>query len=136
MPILEIADVGVHPIRNECMIGLRVKDPSKFWMLRFDRSKSKQGARAGFELIIPMGKTYFTAHRLHFYCTNNIVEYEALVHGLLMALRNKVKMLQVFGDSELVLKQVKKLFFYHDRRLENYRHRVWDLLEILDAFNI
>lgn len=64
------------------------------------------------------------------------MEYEALVHGLLMALRKKVKMLQVFNDSKLVVKQVRKLYSCHDRRLGNYRHRVWDLLEGLAAFNI
>lgn len=47
-----------------------------------------------------------------------------------------MKVLQVFGDSELVVKQVRKLYSCHDRRLTNYRHRVWDLLEGLDAFNI
>lgn len=83
-----------------------------------------------------MGKTYFFSHRLQFYCTNTIEKYEALVHGLLMALRKKVKMLQVFGDSELVVKQARKLYSSHDRTLENYRHRVWNIIEGLDAFNI
>lgn len=46
----------------------------------------------------------FTFHKLQFYCMKNIEEYEALVHVLLKALRKKVKMLQVFGDSELVVK--------------------------------
>lgn len=60
-----------------------------YWILRFDGSKSKQGVGAGFELIIPKGKTYFFSHRLQFHCTNNVAEYEALVHGLLVALRKK-----------------------------------------------
>lgn len=64
------------------------------------------------------------------------MEYKSLVHGLLMALRKKVKMLQFIGDSKLVVKKVRKLYSFHDRQLENYRHRVWDLLESLDAFNI
>lgn len=78
------------------------------WTLRFDGSKLKQGVGAGFELINPKGKTFFAAHRLQFHCTNNVAEYEALIHGLLMALKKKVKILQVFGDSELVVKQVRR----------------------------
>eukprot|EP00253_Pinus_taeda_P024750 PITA_24750 len=43
--------------------------------------------------------------RLEFNCTNNIAEYEALVQGLYKAIRLNVKYLQVFGDSEIVVKQ-------------------------------
>lgn len=45
------------------------------WTLRFDVSKSKQGARIGFELISPKGKKFFAAHRLQFHFTNNVAEY-------------------------------------------------------------
>lgn len=72
---------------------------TEYWTLKFDGSKSKQGAGAGFELISPKGKSFFAAHRLQFHCTNTVAEYEALIHGLLMALKKKVKVLQVFGDS-------------------------------------
>lgn len=97
---------------------------ARCWALRFNGSKSKQGAGAGFELISPKGKTFFATHRLQFHCTNNVAEYEALVHGLLMALKKKVKVLQVYGDSELVVKKVRRQYSYHDRRMTNYRHRV------------
>lgn len=89
------------------------------WTLRFDGSKSKQGAGARFELISPKGKTFFADHRLQFHCTNNVVEYEALIHRLLMALRKKVKILQVFGDLKLVVRQVRKQYSCRDRRMTN-----------------
>lgn len=73
VPTTQMTNVGVQPRNNECMIGLKVKEPSKLWMLRFDGSKSKQGVGAGFDLINPIGKTYFATHRLQFYCTNNVV---------------------------------------------------------------
>lgn len=106
------------------------------WTLKFDGCKSKHGAGAGFELISPKGKNFFAAHRLQFQCTNNVAEYETLIHGLLMALKKRVKILQVFGDSELVVKQVRRQYSCHDRRMTNYRHRVWDLIKGFDAFNI
>lgn len=68
-------------------------------MLRFDESKSKHCVGARFEFISPKGKTFFVTHRLQFHFINNVAEYEALIHGLSMALRKKVKILQVFGDS-------------------------------------
>eukprot|EP00253_Pinus_taeda_P022838 PITA_22838 len=43
--------------------------------------------------------------RLEFDCTNNTAEYKALVQGLYKAIRLNIKYLQVFGDSEIVVKQ-------------------------------
>ena len=38
--------------------------------------------------------------------TNNVCEYEALVLGLENARKMKIKNLEVFGDAELIVKQV------------------------------
>jgi ribonuclease HI len=38
--------------------------------------------------------------------TNNVAEYEALIYGLKLALENNITELQVFLDSELVVKQI------------------------------
>eukprot|EP00253_Pinus_taeda_P032759 PITA_32759 len=43
--------------------------------------------------------------RLKFDCINNTAEYEALVQGLYKAIRLDIKYLQVFGDSEIVIRQ-------------------------------
>eukprot|EP00253_Pinus_taeda_P029794 PITA_29794 len=48
--------------------------------------------------------------RLEFDCTNNTTEYEALVQGLYKAIKLNVKYLQVFRDSEIVVKQLKTTF--------------------------
>lgn len=39
--------------------------------------------------------------------TNNQAEYEALIHGLNLAIENNIDELLVMGDSELVIKQMK-----------------------------
>lgn len=106
------------------------------WTLRFDGSKSKQGSGAGYELISPTGETYLAAHRLQFPCTNNVAEYESLIHGLLMAIKKKAKILQVYGDSEIAIRQIRRQYVCHDKRLTRYRNRVWDLIESFEAFNI
>eukprot|EP00253_Pinus_taeda_P010508 PITA_10508 len=54
-------------------------------------------------------KTMLTC-RLEFDCTNNIAEYEALVQGLYKAIGLNVKYLQVFGDSEIVIRQAYTIF--------------------------
>lgn len=81
---------------------------SDMWTLKFNGSKSKQGIRIGVELVNPIGKSCLVAYRLQFQCTDNIIEYEALIHGLLLAIKKGVKILKVMGDPELVVKQVRK----------------------------
>lgn len=39
--------------------------------------------------------------------SNNVAEYEALLHALRWALARAVRRIQVFSDSELVVKQIK-----------------------------
>jgi hypothetical protein len=74
-------------------------DETQIWSLYFDGSKSKEGAGAGCVLIDPAGNKTFIACRLEFECTNNTVEYEALLQGLRKALDMDVQNLMVFGDS-------------------------------------
>ena len=50
--------------------------------------------------------------------TNNDAKYEALIQGLRKAIDLKVKSIEVFGDSRLVIKQVRNFMFYH---LNNYQ---------------
>lgn len=44
------------------------------------------------------------AYKLCFLCSNNEVEYEALVVGLEASKRLGIRGLKVFGDSKLVIK--------------------------------
>jgi ribonuclease HI len=43
------------------------------------------------------------AIRLHFWATNNITEYEALIDGLRIASKLGARRLFIRGDSELVI---------------------------------
>lgn len=94
-----------------------VINPNQTWTLRFDGSKSKRGAGAGIELISPTSETYLAAYRLQFHCTNNIAEYESLVHGLLLAIKKGAQILHCFGDSDVVVRQVRRQYTCHDKRL-------------------
>jgi hypothetical protein len=82
-------------------------DKPLFWSLYFDGSKSNDGAGAGCILVSPEGEKTMLSCRLEFECTNNTAEYEALIQGLYKAIGLKVQYLKVFGDSEIVIKQVR-----------------------------
>jgi ribonuclease HI len=98
----------------------------------FDGASSYLGAGAGVLLIAPDDQFVIPfSYRLQWYidCTNNVCEYEALVLGLEAARRMKIKNLEVFGDAELIIKQVNRQYQAKHPRLRSYRNCVWDLIE-------
>jgi ribonuclease HI len=109
---------------------------SQVWTLYFDGSKSQEGSGAGCILIDPKGKQNFLSCRLEFECTNNTVEYEALVQGLKKSIDLNVKELKVFGDSEIIVRQVKNTIHCNSPHLRNYQQEVHRLIEHFEAFNI
>ena len=71
--------------------------------------------------------------RLHFPASNNMVEYEALLSGLRIAIELGVKHLVVRGDSQLVIDQVMKESSCHDPKMEAYCNAVRRLEDKFDG---
>ena len=91
------------------------------WTMYFDTSRNTEGVDAGCLLIDPCGiQTYFSYH-LESEWTNNDVEYEALIQGLKKAIDLNVKCIEVFGDSQVVIKQVRNSMFCTSYHLRNYQ---------------
>jgi ribonuclease HI len=84
----------------------------------------KTGAGAGLLFISPLGEHMRYAVRLHFPVSNKIVEYEALLCGLRIAIETGIKRLDVRGDSQLVIDQVMKNASCHDDKMEAYCNTV------------
>jgi hypothetical protein len=74
-------------------------DEAQIWSLYFDGSKSKEGVGVGYVLIDHVGNKKFISCKLEFECTNNTVDYEALLQVLRKSLDMDVQNLMVFGDS-------------------------------------
>jgi ribonuclease HI len=62
--------------------------------------------------------------RLHFPASNNVIEYEALVTGLRIAIELGVRHLDVRGDSQLVIDQIMKSSSCRDPKMEAYCQEV------------
>jgi ribonuclease HI len=113
---------------------------SGVWKMYFDGASSceGEGARvflvaADDEFIIPF------SYRLHWGIdyNNNVCEYEALVLGLESARKLKIKNLEVYGDVELIIKQINRQYQAKHPRLRSYRNCAWDLIEIFfSSFNV
>jgi probable phosphoglycerate mutase len=80
----------------------------------------KTGAGAGLLFISPLGEHMRYTVRLHFPASNNMVEYEAHLCGLRIAIEIGIRRLDVRGDSKLVIDQVMKDASCHDDKMEAY----------------
>ena len=77
--------------------------------------------------MTPQGDLIPKSYKISFPCTNNIAEYEGLVIGLRQDIKWNIKNLLVFGDSQLVIKQVIDEYHTKDEKLLPYRRIVEDL---------
>jgi len=74
------------------------------WALYFDGSKMREGCGDCCVLIDPWQRKHLISIRLEFECTNNTVEYEALILGLQRAIDLNVVVLKAVGDLEIVIR--------------------------------
>ena len=90
------------------------------WTLYFDVSRNTHRVDTGCLLIDPCGiRTYFSCHP-ESKCTNNDANYEALIQGLRKAIALNIKCIEVFGDSQLVIKHVRNFMFNTFYHLNNH----------------
>lgn len=68
-----------------------------------DRTKTTDSARARIILESPIGEYSF---QLDFDCSNNQVEYKALIIGLQLLVELKVRSIKILGEFQLVIKQL------------------------------
>lgn len=77
----------------------------------------------------PSRNSYAVSFKLSFDCTNNNVEYEALILGLILAIDMKYDYLNIYGDSLLIINQVKGIYGYNHPHLKLYKALVETLLD-------
>jgi ribonuclease HI len=72
------------------------------WALFFDGSSCGKGGGVGILLISPRGEMFEFQPTV----TNNQAEYKALLRGLQYLKEAKAVSVEIYGDSELVIKQL------------------------------
>lgn len=68
--------------------------------------------------------------------TNNQAEYQALIRGLEVARQYGYEEIEIRGDSELIVKQVKGAWNTNDPELREHRIDVHELLSEFEAYSI
>jgi ribonuclease HI len=82
------------------------------------------GLGAGAVLTSPKGDKLQNVLQMHFRASNNVAEYEALVHGLKMAKQIGIRRILCFGDSDLVVHQVTGDWDARDANMASYHFYV------------
>jgi hypothetical protein len=80
------------------------------WKMYFDGACSKKGSGVGIVFISPTKEVIPMSYKLEFDTTNSINEYEALLLGLKAARDMGIDKLSIFGDSELIIHEIKNIY--------------------------
>jgi ribonuclease HI len=104
-----------------------------YWTINFDGSLQLQGAGAGILVTSPNGESFKYVLQMHFLASNNIAEYEALLHGLMIATTLSIHWLKVLGDSLLVVNLANKEWSYLDNKMLLYCQELYKLENNLDS---
>ena len=78
-------------------------DTVEQWQMFFDGSLNINEARARVFFVSPNKDKLCYVLRLHFPASNNVVEYEACLHSMRLAVELGIKRLYIYGDSALVI---------------------------------
>jgi ribonuclease HI len=145
--------LAAHPIPDNSPLVVDLLDEDVFtvsvespWELYFDGASrietdpdGVQRIRAGAGLVFktPQGETiYHSMSLLKEECSNNEVEYEALIFGLLLALSMDIRNLLVYGDSQLVVRQTNGIYEVRKPKLVPYYKAVQRLMNKFEHIHI
>ena len=99
------------------------------WKLSVDGASNAQGSGPGLILTSPEGIDIEYALRFGFRTSNNETEYEAVIAGLNLAHSLEVDQLEVYSDSQLVVRQIEDTYEAKSERMNLYLRKVHDLLK-------
>jgi ribonuclease HI len=102
-------------------------DKPEHWTMYFDGSLKLDGGGAGVLFISLKGEQLKYVLQILWEVSNNEAEYEALLHGLRLAISLGIKRLLVYGDSLLVVQQVNKEWDCNKETMDAYVQEVCKL---------
>ena len=106
------------------------------WELYVDGIANQWGLEVGLVLVSPEKITIEKSLKLNFSATNNEVEYEALLRGMMMVQKMGGKAIRVFSDSKLVVEQVRGDLEARDSRMQEYLCQVRSIQEKFEVFDL
>ncbi|GJT85486.1 putative reverse transcriptase domain-containing protein [Tanacetum coccineum] len=128
--IAELPMLTAPKKEEELMVYLSAANEavSVILLLYSDGASNEHRSGAGLILIDPEGAKYSYALRLNFTNANNDAEYEALLAGLRIATRMKVKKLHAFMDSKLVANHVEGSYEAKGEMIKKYKVKALEMI--------
>ncbi|XP_070682356.1 uncharacterized protein [Malus domestica] len=117
---------------NDVEIGM-VETHDNYWTMYFDGSHTSSLAGVGIVIQSPNHDRWYFSLKLDFECTNNQVEYEALIIGLGILHDLWATCAFILGDSELVINQLNGSFLCMSCTLTPYNMVTIYLAESFDG---
>ncbi|GKD49351.1 reverse transcriptase domain-containing protein, partial [Tanacetum coccineum] len=96
------------------------------WRLYVGREPSKEGSGVGMILVSLEKKVYSYAIRLNFYASEDSMDYEALLVGLVASVGSGMKDLHVFAGSKLLVDQVEGSRVPRTKETKKYMEEIMD----------
>lgn len=125
----EFPDEDIMLIRYCNIPGPREgQEPGSRWTLVFDRAYKAHGNSIGEIITFPTCFHLPFTTRFCFECTNNMAQYEACIFDMEVV----IKFFEVYGDSTLVISQVKGDWEARDHKLIPYKERALNLIPYFD----
>ncbi len=112
---------------------LAITEKLEYWTMYFDSSLMIEGTGAGIMLISPTGERLKYVLQIYFPVSNNATEYEALLHGLRIAISLSIRRLAVHEDFELVINQVQKEYSCTSTKISAYCQEIQKLEGTFDG---
>ncbi len=112
------------------------KGSFKSGRLFVDGASSGNPGKAGIGVVLQIEDDEFELSEPIGVTTNNVAEYKALIEGLKLALDKKIDSIEVFSDSQLVVKQIKGEYAVKDEQLKRLHKEANKLIKRFRNFNI
>ena len=126
--------VGDEMLGSKILVVFTPSLPS--WEVYTNGVVNQKGSGVGIFLISTEKITVEKSLRFGFLATNNEAEYEALLAGMEMVNKLGGKVVEVFLDSRLVVRQVNGEFGARDQRMQGYLIKIRKAQSSFETFSI
>ena len=116
--------ISVEPAKNA-----QTPTDLLIWKLSVDGATNAQGSGAGLIPTSPEEIDIEYALRFKFQASNNKAEYEAVIAGLNLPHSLEIDQLEVYNNSQLVVRQIEDTYEAKSERMILYLKRVRDLMK-------
>ncbi|XP_070015400.1 uncharacterized protein [Nicotiana sylvestris] len=117
------------PDKEVSFVGEDIAEAYDGWRMFFDGAANFKRAGIRAVLVSEIGQHYPISTKLRFPCTKNMVEYEACIMGLNLAIDINIQELLVIGDSDLLVHQVQGEWTMKNTKILPYVYHVQELMK-------